>query len=146
MSYMPNDAGQVSRKERVAAVACERQWRLPEDRNRLTRKQIADLFLAQDGKCKICGQRLLVKGHLPVEFIDEHLDPLSMGGTNDLSNRALVCKPCAKVKTSAEAPIRAKSNRIRDKHIGAMKTKSRPMLGTRASGLRKRWNGTVESW
>jgi len=95
-----------------------RTWQIPEDRKPLTKKQVAELFIAQNGTCPICSQRLQVKGHVPVEFIDEHLMPLSMGGSNELSNRALVCKPCAAAKTSSEATPRAKSTRVRDKHIG----------------------------
>jgi len=120
-------------------------WRLPEDRKPLTKKQVIDLFMSQDGKCRICGQRLQVKGHVPVEFIDEHLDPLSMGGSNELTNRALVCKPCAKAKTSAEAPIRAKSNRVRAKHIGASERKKGRGFQTNKDGpYKKKWDGSVE--
>jgi hypothetical protein len=37
---------------------------------------------------------------------------LFSGGSNETSNRELRCKPCATVKTSAEAPGRAKVRRI----------------------------------
>jgi 5-methylcytosine-specific restriction endonuclease McrA len=123
-----------------------RTWQIPEERQRLTRKQWADLFLDQDGKCANCGQRLEVKGAREVEIIDEHVEPLWRGGSNDLSNRELWCKPCTRPKTAAEATERAKSNRVRDKHIGAPKPKSRPIPGSRASGRRKRMNGNVEHW
>jgi hypothetical protein len=130
----------------------ERRWRLPEDRKPLTRKQYAALFLKQDGRCACCGQRLEIKGGRDVEATggapatDEHLQPLSMLGTNEMWNRELWCKPCATVKTSAEAPIRAKSDRIRDSHIGAKKSKT-PLPGSRnhPSKIRKRFN-SIERW
>jgi len=102
----------------------ERRWLQPEDRKPLTRKQYADLFLRQDGKCPECGQRLEVKGGEPVEIRDEHINPLWRGGGNDLENRELWCRPCTKPKDAEEATQRAKSNRQRDKHIGAFKKRS----------------------
>lgn len=118
-----------------------RTWHIPIDRDKLTRKQIAELFVLQDGRCPECGQKLQTKGHEPVEFIDEHLKPLSMGGGNELSNRGLVCKPCARVKTAEEATGRAKALRVRDKAVGAFKKASRPMPGSRASGWKKLMSG-----
>ena len=121
----------------------ERTWRLPEDRKPLTRKQYAALFLHQDGKCPRCSQRLEVKGGNEVEIIDEHVRPLWNGGSNDLSNRQLWCKPCTKPKTAEEATERGRSNRVRDKHIGAVKNRS--SFKTNKDGpYRKRMNGQVE--
>jgi 5-methylcytosine-specific restriction endonuclease McrA len=69
------------------------------------------------GKCKACGERLdfAKKG----QVVDEHIIPLFSGGTNDTENRALLCKPCATDKTSAEAPDRAKVRRIEGKKTQA---------------------------
>lgn len=100
------------------------EWVIPEERKRLTKKQWTELFLKQGGRCPNCTQNLVVKGANEIDIIDEHVKPLSMHGSNDLSNRQLWCKKCSTVKTSEEAPIRAKSNRIRAKHIGAPKEKS----------------------
>lgn len=103
------------------------EWSLPEERERLTKKQWTDLFLAQNGCCKNCNQTLVVKGANEVWIIDEHLVPLSMGGSNAMPNRQLWCRPCSGKKTSDEAPVRAKSNRVRAKHIGTpKKSKWRP--------------------
>ena len=100
------------------------EWCLPEERNRLTKKQWVELFQAQNGQCGCCGQRLVVKGGNEVEIWDEHIEPLWRAGTNDLANRQLWCKPCSTEKTSGEATARAKSNRGRGKHIGAPRKKS----------------------
>ena len=118
------------------------EWRLPEDRKRLSKKEWTELFIKQDGRCGSCGQRLVIKGANEVEIWDEHLQPLSIGGLNDLANRQLWCKLCSSIKTAEEAPIRAKSNRIRAKHIGAPKAQnSRPMPGSRDSGWKKKFSG-----
>lgn len=121
----------------------ERTWTLPERRKPLTRKQFVELFMRQDGRCPECGQKLHSKGGQEVEIIDEHLNPLWKDGTNELSNRELWCKPCTKPKTAAEAGERSKVYSARDKHIGAKKTRN-PLPGSKASGWRKKMDGTVE--
>jgi 5-methylcytosine-specific restriction endonuclease McrA len=122
-----------------------RHWRLPENRKPLSRKEYAEIFLRQDGRCPNCGQRLNIKGADEVEVWDEHVRPLWAGGSNNLSNRELWCKPCTKPKTAAEAADRAKSNAVRDKHIGApVKRKSRPIPGSRASAWKRKFDGTIE--
>jgi hypothetical protein len=83
---------------------------MTEKRKPLTRAQLAELVLSQMGKCASCGERLDFAGKGQV--VDEHIQPLFSGGTNETSNRELRCKPCATVKTSAEAPGRAKVRRI----------------------------------
>ena len=110
------------------------EWRFPEERERLTKKQWTELFMRQNGRCPKCDQRLELKGSN--EVIDEHLQPLSMGGSNELLNRQLWCKPCSTVKTSAEAPVRAKSNRVRAKHIGLPTKKS---TWRKVDGLKYDW-------
>lgn len=109
----------------------DRTWELMDARTKLTRKQIAELFLAQQGLCPLCTQKLQTKGHTPVEFIDEHMQPRWQGGSEGMENRALVCKPCAKEKTATEAGERAKGLRVRDKHIGAFKPKRSAQIRSR---------------
>ena len=121
------------------------EWSLPEERKRLTKKQWTELFQAQNGRCGCCGQRLVIKGANEVDVWDEHIQPLSMGGLNDLANRQLWCKKCSSTKTIEEAPIRAKSNRVRAKHIGLpQKRKSRPMAGSRDSPWKAKIGGGWE--
>lgn len=80
----------------------------PVAREPLTRWEFATLFLQQQGKCAKCSTKL-EKGNT----IDEHLQPLDHLGTNDLSNRALYCKPCAKAKTKVDLAASWKGKRIR---------------------------------
>jgi 5-methylcytosine-specific restriction endonuclease McrA len=118
-----------------------RTWTFPEARDRLTRKQVAELFLRQDGKCPECSQKLHMKGNKPV-CVDEHVNPLWRGGSNDLANRELWCVPCTKPKTAEEAGQRAKSLAVRDKHIGAVRRKSY-FPGGRNSKWKKKMSGEV---
>jgi len=121
-----------------------------EKRRPLTRAQFAELVLAQNGKCASCGERLdfAAKG----KVVDEHIQPLFSGGSNETSNRELRCKPCATVKTSAEAPGRAKVRRIEQGKTQADRReqkkaegKHRPIAGKGFDkGWTKRMDGTVE--
>jgi 5-methylcytosine-specific restriction endonuclease McrA len=120
----------------------ERKWSIPEERKPLTRKQRAELFLRQDGKCPTCGQRLETKGGRPV-CIDEHVNPLWRLGSNDLANRELWCVPCTRPKTAQEATERGKSTRVRDKHIGAIDRRSTSSGRGFSQKFRKRMDGSV---
>lgn len=118
-----------------------------EKRKPLTRAQLAELVLAQMGKCASCGERLDFAGKGQV--VDEHIQPLFSGGTNETSNRELRCKPCASVKTSAEAPDRAKVRRIEQGKTQADKRaakkaegRHKPIQGRGFAGSRK-FNGEV---
>lgn len=105
---------------------------MTEKRRPLTRAQLAELVLAQLGKCAACGSKLdfAKKG----QVVDEHIVPLFSGGTNETSNRELRCKPCATVKTSAEAPGRAKVRRIE-----GGKTQADRRAKAKAAGKHKAW-------
>lgn len=80
----------------------------PGPRKPLSKWQFATLFLQQQGKCARCSVKL-EQG----ETIDEHLQPLDHLGTNDVTNRALYCRPCAKAKTARDLAASAKGKRIR---------------------------------
>ena len=87
-----------------------KQLAKPGPRKPLTKHEYAELFLAQMGKCFHCGARL-AKGNV----IDEHLVPresLTADKCDDLENRKLFCKPCAKAKTVGDAAIVAKTRRL----------------------------------
>ena len=101
---------------------------MTEKRRPLTRAQLAELVLSQMGKCAACGERLDFAGKGQV--VDEHIQPLFSGGSNETSNRELRCKPCATVKTSAEAPGRAKVRRIEQGKTQADKRAVKKAEGT----------------
>lgn len=101
---------------------------MTEKRRPLTRNQLATLILEQAGKCAACGSKLdfAKKG----QVVDEHRVPLFSGGTNDTDNRELRCKPCATVKTTQEAPDRAKVRRIEGKKTQADRRNTAKANGT----------------
>lgn len=89
-------------------------------RKRLTRYQRQLILIRQDNNCAHCGASLIwhLVGDTPVygPMIDEHLIPLELSGSNDLENRALLCVPCARVKTKADMANIGKSRRLRKKN------------------------------
>lgn len=92
------------------------------------------------GRCEGCGIKLGIGKH---EF--HHDKECTFGGDADLCNCVVLCLGCHRSITSSQAKVVAKSNMQRDKHLGIRhKPKGRPMAGTRASGLRKRMDGSVE--
>jgi hypothetical protein len=116
-----------------------RVWTLPELRKQLSRKQRVAVFMKTDGRCYQCSQKLETKG-----WDAEHPQALELLGPSDIDALLPICKPCHKIKTADDRKAIAKCNRVRDKHIGAMPKKGRPLPGTKASGFRKRMDGTVE--
>lgn len=85
-----------------------------EPRKPLTKKQRAEIALRQDGMCGCgCGVKL---DNARERTIDEHVIPLALGGSNDLSNRQLWRKPCAMEKTKADVRSIAKSKRMAGEH------------------------------
>lgn len=112
-----------------------------EKRKPLTDKQRLQLFIEHDGMCCICGGKIKVGE----AWIDEHIRPLWLDGTNEIeTNRAPAHIKCASKKTHEdEAPQRAKVRRVAQKHFGARRSKT-PMPGSKASGWKKKMNGTVE--
>lgn len=91
------------------------------------------------------GQRCGIPLSSGVEF--DHRIADGIGGEPTLENCAAVCPRCHAFKTANnDTPKAAKVKRQSDRHLGIKKTPSRPLPGSRASGLRKRMNGAVERW
>lgn len=119
----------------------------PVARERLSKWDFAILFLRQQGQCARCSARL-ERG----QTIDEHLQPLDHLGTNELSNRALYCRPCARQKTSKDLAASAKARRLRGE-AGQLKRRRERGPSLKSGGklqsrgfdkrLRKRMDGSV---
>jgi 5-methylcytosine-specific restriction protein A len=100
-------------------------------RKPLTTKQRAQLFLSHEGICCLCHTKIVNE-----PWIDEHLLPLAMDGSNDMENRGPAHVRCARIKTAKDATDRAKVRRVAEKHIGA-KRSSRPLPGGKNSPWKK---------
>lgn len=91
-------------------------------------------------QCETCGCQLNAR----TGTIYEHDIPDGLGGEPTLENCKVHCRNCADVKTFTEDnPRMQKADRVLKKNFG-LTPKGRPMPGSKASGLRKRFDGTVE--
>jgi 5-methylcytosine-specific restriction protein A len=91
------------------------------------------------GRCNNCG--LLIHGSLLPAY--DHIISLINGGENRESNLQLLCVPCHKAKTNLDVKEKSIVYRKKAKHLGISLRKSRPIPGSRASGLKKGFDGIV---
>lgn len=89
----------------------------------------------QGNKCALTGVSL--GSDDKVQY--DHITPLWLGGRNAESNLQAVTAEAHKVKTKAEATVRAKCNRTRKKHLG-IKSDKRSGFNTR---FIKKMDGSV---
>lgn len=109
-------------------------------RRSLSTRDRARIFAKHDGQCHLCGGKITVGERWEVS----HDTPLELGGADDDSNMAPAHYKCHRAITAeVDIPRIAKAKRREAIHTGAKRT-SRPIPGSRASGLRKRMNGEVE--
>lgn len=108
-------------------------------RQPLNMRQKQLLLDKQQNLCAVKACRAPIGEGKPFE--DDHWIPLHLGGTNELNNRRLICIPCHKAKTKAEAKSRGKVRRIK---YGRTR-KSAPMPGSRKSKIKKHFDGSI-SW
>ena len=128
------------------------QWSDPvagTPRKRLTVADKVNILERQHYLCAACGESLCLldepgtfigRIRIYAPMIDEHIIPLELGGSNDLSNRELRCVPCAKAKTKGDQGDIARAKRRQAKNDGTRKRKG-PRLkgrGFRKDSKRKR--------
>lgn len=95
---------------------------------RLTRTRIYD---AANGECCICG--LYIHAARGDKLVIEHVKPLWLGGADDETNMRPAHQRCAIKKTVAEAPIKAKTDRMRASSLG-LKKRGRTIPGRKFDG------------
>jgi 5-methylcytosine-specific restriction enzyme A len=91
-------------------------------RRRLSRLQRTKIFDDAGALCCICGAR--INAERGERWIVEHVVPLWANGADDETNMRPAHEKCAIAKTVAEAPVKAKSDRIRAKHLGIKKPRT----------------------
>lgn len=75
----------------------------------------------------------------------DHVTPDGLGGEPTLENCQVICiKICHRKKTHEEDnPVMKKADRVLKKTFGISARKGRPILGSRASGFKRKFDGTV---
>jgi 5-methylcytosine-specific restriction protein A len=109
-------------------------------RKRLSARERERVYDSTYGCCDICLQPIWLGERWEVS----HRIPLAAGGEDAPENRFPVHYKCHRRQTSeVDAPLIAKTRRQRQKAIGIRST-SRPMPGSKASGWKRRMDGTTE--
>ena len=117
-------------------------YELIKPRRTLTRKQKSDIFVREHGICHICEEKI---DGLKEKWDADHVNPRGITGKDTLDEYKPAHLDCHKIKTKEDVKTIAKCNRIRANNLGAPKAKSRPIPGSKASGIRKKMNGTVQT-
>jgi 5-methylcytosine-specific restriction protein A len=114
-----------------------------EPRRKLTDHQRAAIFLDRGGKCHACGRKLRSGDVWQLD----HVLALELGGKDEPANLAPCCDWCHKGKTAEDHSKAAKGRAVATSIIiprSQRQRKGRPMPGSKASGWRKRMDGTIE--
>ena len=121
-------------------------------RREFTRSQKAAIVLrATDERgvvaCEGCGLKL---GKKPYEINHKIPEALVVDKSRPLTieDGELLGKSCCHdpLTRTEHIPAIAEAKRREARHLGIKRSPSRPLPGTRASGVRKRMDGTVERW
>lgn len=75
-------------------------------RNKLLRRRV---FERDAGICAICHR-------YDAKWQHDHIIPLWSGGKDDLENAQTLCRHCHMQKSIGETPVRAKTDRLRERH------------------------------
>ncbi len=97
------------------------------------------VFEAKGGRCHMCGRKI----QTGEAWTCEHVIALINGGLNAEPNLDLTCGWCLPQKNATDVAIKSKSYRVRSKHLGLKKPKGRPIIGSKASGWRRKMDGTL---
>lgn len=101
------------------------------------------VFDRYDGRCQCgCGRKIMAGE----AWQPDHTIALVNGGENRESNLRPLLTEHHKNKTADDVAIKSKVSRIRRAAVGVKQAKSRPMPGSKASGIRRRMSGRVERW
>ncbi len=98
------------------------------------------VFERHRGICHISGRKI----RAGESWDCDHVVALCNGGEHREANLAPALRDKHREKTAADVAERAKIDRIRKRALCLAKPKGRPIPGSKASGLRKRMDGTVE--
>lgn len=79
------------------------------------------VFGRDNGRCKICTRKVGIGGE---PFQLDHRVALVNGGSHCESNLQIVCVECHKDKTKQDVAVKAKTARIRKRHLGIKKPRT----------------------
>ena len=101
-------------------------------------KTKAQGFARSGGNCEICGVKLQA-----AKFRYDHKLPCALGGDNSLDNLVVQCLACDTPKTADDVRRIRKADRQKRIHIGARAPSRNPIMGSKASGWKRKMNGEL---
>jgi len=97
------------------------------------------VFERHGGVCALTGRKIA-----PGDQWDcDHITALVNGGEHRESNLQPALRQAHREKTKADVALKAKANRVRAKHLGIAKPKTK-LPGSRAGKWKRKLDGTVE--
>lgn len=96
------------------------------------------IFEQYGGVCQLTGRKIQIGD----EWDLDHRIALINGGANDEDNLWPVLREAHREKTAEDVKIKAKADRVRKKHLGIIRPKSRLPCG-KDSPFKKRLDGSV---
>jgi 5-methylcytosine-specific restriction protein A len=116
------------------------EWIGKDDDERVPDKVRLRVFLRFGGICCECGVKIRAK-----RWVCDHRKAIINGGENRESNLGPIHEACDRtVKTPRDVSEKKLNNRVLSKHLGIKKRKSRPMPGSRDSGIKMKIGGGWE--
>ena len=109
-------------------------------RRSLSTRDRVKVFGQGNGCCYLC--RLPILPREPWEA--EHPTPYAVGGSDRIEDLLPVHVECHSEKTKIDVREIAKTKRIHAKHIGAYRSPSRSLVGTKRSGWKHLFSGKWE--
>ena len=101
--------------------------------------EINRILDAQDGKCALCGHKILSWQ----KFDRDHIIPLAAGGLDEISNLQIVHHSCHVKKTAGDMKTISKIRRLRK---GGNRRKGRAIPGSKDSNWKCRLTGRGHRW
>jgi len=80
----------------VSVASNKRRARILGAGGSFTKEEVGELFFRQKGRCALCPARLVKTGK--EKFHADHIQPISKGGSNFISNIQLTCPECNRSK------------------------------------------------
>lgn len=87
--WMTEEEKEQAQKDKIALSMVRR-----DKRGKVIRKTYSEdarklIYLNAHGRCEVCGRKILLE-----DMTIDHINPLSMGGDEDVENLACTCYPC----------------------------------------------------
>lgn len=102
-----------------------------------------EIFHRSEGKCEECGVPLKDHEGEYDHTIPDYFRQNDPNVTYTAEDGKRLCNGCHKEKTGSDQGDIAKTRRVKNKHRGTNRKTKNPMSGSKASGIRKKMDGTI---